>query len=198
MAFTLPALPFDSTALEPYMSARTLEFHHGKHHQTYITNLNGLVKDTPFESAPLEKIIQETAGDPERAGLFNNAAQTWNHSFFWQSLKPRGGGEPTGILADKINASFGGTAQFKEQFKQAALTQFGSGWAWLVQAGDALKIVKTSNAQTPLTEGLVPLLTFDVWEHAYYLDYQNRRADAVQAFLDHLANWDFATANLRG
>lgn len=195
MAFTLPSLPFAPNALEPFMSVRTLEFHHGKHHQTYVNNLNGLIENTPLADMPLEQIITVAAKDAKLVAIFNNAAQTWNHTFFWRSLKP-GGSTPTGILADKIQSDFGGLDAFKEQFKQAAVSQFGSGWAWLVLDQGKLKIVKTSNAQNPLTEGQKPLLTIDVWEHAYYLDYQNRRADMVQAFLDQMINWDFAAQNL--
>ncbi|HYC13806.1 MAG TPA: superoxide dismutase [Stellaceae bacterium] len=196
MAFELPPLPFDKSSLEPHMSARTLEFHHGKHHQAYVTALNGLVKDTPMAAKPLEGIMKETAGDSSKASVFNNAAQIWNHTFFWNSLKPHGGRVPTGDIASAIGGAFGSLDKFKEMFKQAAITQFGSGWAWLVVSKSELKVVKTPNAMCPLVDGDVPLLTCDVWEHAYYLDYQNRRADFVQTFLDSLANWDFAAANL--
>ncbi len=196
MAFELPPLPYDKTALEPNMSAKTLEFHHGKHHQAYVTNLNNLVKDTPLAAKSLEEIIKATAKDEAKAGVFNNAAQVWNHTFFWSSMKPSGGGAPAGDLAQGITRDFGGLDKFKELFKAAAVGQFGSGWAWLVADKGELKIVKTPNAVTPLTSGQVPLLTCDVWEHAYYLDYQNRRPDFVQTFLDKLANWDFAAKNL--
>jgi Fe-Mn family superoxide dismutase len=196
MSFTLPPLPYAMDALEPYMSAKTLEFHYGKHHQTYVTNLNNLTKDSPLADASLEKIILETAKDASKAGIFNNAAQVWNHTFFWKSMKKGGGGAPIGALAAKIEADFGSLDAFKDQFKQAATTQFGSGWAWLVLDQGKLKIVKTANAGNPMTDGAKPILTCDVWEHAYYLDYQNRRPDMVQAFLDHLANWDFAAENL--
>ncbi len=196
-AFTLPALPYAQDALEPHISARTLSVHHGKHHQAYVDNLNKLVAGTPMADLPLEEIIRRTAGKPDQTGLFNNAAQVWNHTFFWNSMQPNGGGAPTGKLAERINASFGGFDAFKTAFSEAAMTQFGSGWAWLVQEGDTLKIVKTSNADTPLAHGQTALLTCDVWEHAYYLDYQNRRKDFVQAFLDHLANWDFAASQLK-
>ncbi len=196
MPFALSPLPYAVNALEPHISARTLEFHHGKHHQTYVTNLNNLVKDQPLADASLEEIIRKTANDEKQAGVFNNAAQVWNHDFFWKSMKAGGGGHPSGKLASAIDRDFGGVDQFREQFKQAALTQFGSGWAWLVEDGGKLKIAKTSNAGNPMTAGQKPLLTCDVWEHAYYLDFQNRRADFVQAFLDHLANWDFAAKNL--
>jgi superoxide dismutase, Fe-Mn family len=196
MAFELPPLPYDKTALEPHMSAKTLEFHHGKHHQAYVTNLNNLIKDTPLAAKSLEEIVKATAKDEAKAGVFNNAAQVWNHTFFWSSMKPNGGGAPAGDLAQGVTRDFGGLDKFKELFKAAAVGQFGSGWAWLVADKGELKIVKTPNAVTPLTSGQVPLLTCDVWEHAYYLDYQNRRPDFVQTFLDKLANWDFAAKNL--
>jgi Fe-Mn family superoxide dismutase len=197
MTFELPPLPYDKAALEPHMSARTLEFHHGKHHQTYVTNLNNLVKETPLAGASLETLILETARDSARTPIFNNAAQTWNHTFFWNGMKPQGGGMPTGDLAQRIAKDFGDFNSFKEEFKKIALAQFGSGWAWLVlDDGGKLKIVKTGNADNPMTDKLRPLMTCDVWEHAYYLDYQNRRADMVQAFLDHLVNWDFVAKNL--
>lgn len=196
MAFELPALPYAPTALEPHMSAKTFEFHHGKHHQAYVTNLNNLIKDTPLASQSLEEIVKASAGDATKAGIFNNAAQVWNHTFFWNSMKPNGGGAPTGDLAAKIDATFGSLAAFKEQFKAAAVGQFGSGWAWLVVEQGELKIVKTGNADSPIAHGQTPLLTVDVWEHAYYLDFQNRRPDFVQSFLDNLVNWDFAAANL--
>ena len=196
MAFELPPLPYDKTALEPVMSAKTLEFHHGKHHQAYVTNLNNLIKDTPLAGKSLEEIIKTTAKDESKAGVFNNAAQVWNHTFFWSSMKPNGGGAPSGDVAQAITKFFGGLDKFKEQFKTAAVGQFGSGWAWLVAEKGELKIVKTPNAATPITSGQAPLVTCDVWEHAYYLDYQNRRPDFVQAFLDHRVNWDFVAQNL--
>jgi Fe-Mn family superoxide dismutase len=196
MAFELPPLPYPKDALEPHTSARTLEFHHDKHHQAYVTALNNLTKDTPMASQSLEEIIRATAKDEGKAGVFNNAAQVWNHTFFWNCMKPRGGGEPSGDLAKRINQAFGGLDKFKEQFKQAAVTQFGSGWAWLIADGAGVKIVKTPNAVNPLSQGQTALLTVDVWEHAYYLDFQNRRPDFVQAFLDHLVNWEFAAKNL--
>jgi Fe-Mn family superoxide dismutase len=198
MAFELPPLPYDKSALEPHVSAKTLEFHHGKHHQAYVTNLNNLVKDTPMASQSLEEIIKATAKDESKAGIFNNAAQVWNHTFFWNCTKPQGGGKPSGDLASKIDQAFGGLDKFKEQFKTAAVGQFGSGWAWLVSAGGQLKITKTPNAVNPMSQGQTALLTCDVWEHAYYLDYQNRRPDFVQAFMDHLINWDFVAKNLSG
>jgi superoxide dismutase, Fe-Mn family len=196
MAFELPPLPYAKNALEPHISAQTLDFHHGKHHQAYVTNLNNLVKDTPMASQSLEEIIKATAKDESKAGIFNNAAQVWNHTFFWNSMKPGGGGAPSGAVAEKIKAAFGDYGKFAEQFKQAAVTQFGSGWAWLVLDGSALKVTKTANAVNPMAQGQTALLTVDVWEHAYYLDFQNRRPDFVQTFLDKLVNWDFVAANL--
>ena len=197
MAFELPALPYAKDALEPHMSANTFSFHHEKHHNTYVVNLNGLVEGTDLEGKSLEDIVAATAGNPDKAGVFNNAAQVWNHTFFWHSMKPNGGGAPTGDLAAKIDADFGSFDAFKDAFKAAGATQFGSGWAWLVVGdGGKLEVVKTPNAETPLTDGKTPLLTCDVWEHAYYLDYQNRRPDFLAAFLDNLANWDFAAENL--
>jgi Fe-Mn family superoxide dismutase len=198
MAFELPPLPYDKSALEPHISAKTLEFHHGKHHQAYVTNLNNLIKDTPMANQSLEEIIKATAKDESKAGIFNNAAQVWNHTFFWHSMKPKGGGKPSGDLAAKIDQAFGGLDKFKEQFKAAAVAQFGSGWAWLVAEGGQLKITKTPNAVNPMVQGQTALLTVDVWEHAYYLDYQNRRPDFVQTVLDNLINWDFAAKNLAG
>lgn len=196
MAFELPALPYAQDALEPYITANTLSFHHGKHHNAYVTNLNNLVKDTDLANKSLEEIIKATAGDASKAGIFNNAAQVWNHSFYWQCMKPGGGGTPTGDLAAKINADFGSFDDFIAALKTAAGTQFGSGWAWLVKDGDTLKVVKTLNAENPMTNGQTPLLTIDVWEHAYYLDYQNRRPDYVQTFLNSLVNWDFVSQQL--
>ena len=197
MPFELPALPYAKEALEPHMSAKTFDFHYGKHHKTYVDNLNKLVVGTPFETATLETIILESAKDEKLTGMFNNAAQIWNHTFFWNSMKPNGGGTPTGAIAKAIDEAFGDLATFKTKFKEAAVGQFGSGWAWLVLGKDGkLAIVKTANAGTPLTQGLKPIITCDVWEHAYYIDYQNRRADMVQTFLDSLVNWDFAAKNL--
>jgi Fe-Mn family superoxide dismutase len=196
MAFELPPLPYDKSALEPHISAKTLEFHHGKHHQAYVTNLNNLVKDTPMANQSLEEIIKATAKDESKAGIFNNAAQVWNHTFFWNCMKPNGGGKPSGAIAQKIDQAFGGYDKFAEQFKNAAVTQFGSGWAWLVSDGSSLKITKTPNAVNPMAQGQKALLTVDVWEHAYYLDYQNRRPDFVQTFIDKLINWDFVAKNL--
>lgn len=197
MAFELPALPYAKDALEPHMSANTFSFHHEKHHNTYVVNLNGLIEGTEFEGKSLEEIVSATAGNPDKAGVFNNAAQVWNHTFFWNSMKPNGGGAPSGDLAAKIDEDFGSFDEFKDAFKTAGATQFGSGWAWLVVGdGGKLEVVKTPNAETPLTQGKTPLLTCDVWEHAYYLDYQNRRPDFLASFLDNLANWDFAAENL--
>lgn len=195
MAFELPALPFDKSALEPHMSAQTLDFHHGKHHNTYVTNLNNLTKDTPLATKSLDEVIMESwkAGN---AGVFNNAAQVWNHTFFWNGMKANGGGAPTGAIAEAINKAFGSYDKFKEEFKQAGATQFGSGWAWLVVDKGELKITKTPNAETPMIHGQTALLTCDVWEHAYYLDFQNRRPDFIGSFLDNLVNWDFVNANL--
>jgi Fe-Mn family superoxide dismutase len=195
MAYELPALPYDYTALDPYISKSTLEFHHDKHHAAYVNNYNGLVKDTPFDNQAIEEVIKAVAGDASKAGIFNNAAQAWNHTFYWNSIKPNGGGTPTGALADKITADFGSFEAFVDEFKKAGATQFGSGWAWLVLDGGTLKVTKTGNAENPLTTGATPLLTMDVWEHAYYLDYQNRRPDYINDFLTKLVNWDFVSAN---
>ncbi len=196
MAFELPPLPYPKNALEPHISERTMDFHHGRHHQAYVTNLNNLVKDSPTENQSLEDIIKATYKDASKTGVFNNAAQVWNHTFFWNSMKPRGGGAPSGQVAQAIDRDCGGLDKFKEQFKAAAVGQFGSGWGWLVAEGGKLKIVATPNAVNPLAEGQTALLTCDVWEHAYYLDYQNRRPDFVQTFLDNLVNWDFVAENL--
>ena len=196
MAFELPPLPYPKDGLEPHMSARTLEFHHGKHHKAYVDTLNKLVKDTPFETQSLEAVIKATAKDESKTLIFNNAGQAWNHAFFWNCMRPRGGGQPTGDLAKRIDQDFGSLDKFKEEFKQAAATQFGSGWAWLVLDGGKLKVTKTPNAVDPLAQGQAALLTCDVWEHAYYLDFQNRRPDFVQTFLDHLVNWEFVAKTL--
>ncbi len=197
MAVTLPDLPYDKNALEPYISSKTLEFHHGKHHAAYVTNTNNLIQGTPLENADLETIIKESAQDSNKVGIFNNSAQVWNHTFYWYSMKPNGGGEPPKSLLDQIIKDFGSFDNFKNEFKQAAATQFGSGWAWLVldPADKKLKVVKTPNAETPFIKGLKPLLTIDVWEHAYYLDYQNRRPDYIDTFINKLINWDFALKN---
>jgi len=197
MSFELPALPYAQDALEPHISAETLGFHHGKHHNAYVTNLNNLVAGTEFEGKSLEDIMVATAGDTSKAGIFNNAAQIWNHTFYWHSMAPNGGGKPEGALADKIDSDFGGFDAFVDAFKTAGATQFGSGWAWLVLDKDgSLKVVKTLNAECPLTDGQTPLLTMDVWEHAYYLDFQNRRPDYIATFLSSLVNWSFAAENL--
>jgi Fe-Mn family superoxide dismutase len=194
--FTLPPLPYPENALAPVISANTLSFHYGKHHKAYLDNLNKLIAGTEYEAATLEKIITDTAGKADKTPIFNNAAQTWNHTFYWNGLKPNGGGKPTGRIAQMIESDLGGYEQFKKDFAQAGVTQFGSGWAWLVAEGGKLKLVKTGNADNPLTKGQVPLLTLDVWEHAYYLDYQNRRPDHLSAAIDQLLNWDFANQNL--
>ena len=196
MAISLPALPYAENALDPHYSAKTISFHYGKHHKTYVDNLNKLIAGTPLESKSLEEIIMASAGDSSKAGLFNNAAQVWNHTFFWNCMRPGGGGRPKGDPAARIDSTFGSYEKFAEQFKAAAVGRFGSGWAWLVLDGGALKITSTANADTPMAGKQTALLTVDVWEHAYYLDYQNRRPDFVQAFLDHLVNWDFVAANL--
>lgn len=196
MPFELPPLPYAKDALAPYISANTLDFHYGKHHQTYVTTLNTLTKDTPLASKSLEQVINAAAGDPGKSGVFNNAAQVWNHTFFWNCMKPGGGGKPTGTVATAIDEAFGSYEKFAEEFKNACVTQFGSGWGWLAAENGNLKVLKTSNADLPLVHGQRALLTCDVWEHAYYLDYQNRRADFVQAFLAHLVNWEFVARNL--
>jgi len=193
MQHTLPELNYAQNALEPHISAETLEFHYGKHHQTYITNLNNLIVGTEFETLSLEEIVKKSSG-----GIFNNAAQVWNHTFYWNSLKPNGGGEPSGALADAINRDFGSFATFKEKFAQTAITTFGSGWAWLVKKPDGtLALESTSNAATPLTGANKPLLTCDVWEHAYYVDYRNMRPKYVEAFWN-VVNWDFVAQNFAG
>jgi Fe-Mn family superoxide dismutase len=196
MAHTLPELPYGLDALEPNISRQTLEFHYGKHHAAYVTNLNNLVAGTELEGKSLEDTILAVSGDASKAGVFNNAAQVWNHTFYWQSIKPGGGGTPSGALLEKINADFDSFEKFVEAFKAAGATQFGSGWAWLVLDGGTLKVTKTANADLPLAHGQKALLTMDVWEHAYYLDYQNRRPDYITTFLDKLVNWDFVAANL--
>lgn len=195
MPFTLPELPYAKNALEPHITAQTLEFHHGKHHLAYVNNLNNLVKDTPLANATLEDVILQSAKDASKAGIFNNAAQIWNHTFYWHSMKPAGGGTPTGALAKKIDEDFGSFEKFKEEFKTAGATQFGSGWAWLVLENGKLKVTKTPNADLPMAHGQTALLTMDVWEHAYYLDFQNRRPDYISTFLDKLVNWQFAAEN---
>jgi len=190
MAFELPALPYAKDALEPHISAETLDFHHGKHHNTYVTKLNGLIPGTEFEGKSLEEIVKTSSG-----GIFNNAAQIWNHTFYWNSLSPNGGGEPTGAVADAINAAFGSFADFQAKFNDMAVNNFGSSWTWLVKKADgSLDIVNTSNAGTPITEGLTPLITVDLWEHAYYIDYRNVRPDYLNGFWS-LVNWEFANEN---
>ncbi len=190
MAFSLPDLPYGKDALAPYLSAETLEYHHGKHHNAYVTNLNSLIEGTELADRSLEDIIMVSEG-----GVFNNAAQVWNHTFYWKCMKPGGGGEPAGELGAALEAAFGSVAEFKKQFTQAAVTQFGSGWAWLVLEGGTLRVTKTSNADLPMKHGQIALLTVDVWEHAYYIDYRNQRPKYVEAFLEHLVNWDFVAAN---
>ena len=194
----LPSLPYADNALAPILSANTIRFHHGKHHKGYVDNLNKLIADTEFADMTLVGIIAATTGRADKAAIFNNAAQVWNHTFYWHCLTPQGGGQPPAALRKKIEASFGDIEACKKALATAAATQFGSGWAWLVLDGDAIKVVKTGNAETPITQGVTPLLTLDVWEHAYYLDYQNRRADYVKAVLDKLIHWDFAADNLAG
>ncbi|MEY4730408.1 MAG: hypothetical protein RL020_1566 [Pseudomonadota bacterium] len=190
MEHKLPTLPYAMDALQPHISKETLEFHYGKHHQTYVTNLNNLIKGTEHENTSLEDIIKKSSG-----GLFNNAAQIWNHTFYWHCLKPNGGGEPTGKLADAIKAKFGSFDEFKKQFTQTCIGTFGSGWGWLVKNADGtVELMSTSNAQLPMTSGKVALLTCDVWEHAYYIDYRNKRPDYLAAFWN-LVNWDFASKN---
>jgi len=196
MAIQLPALPFEDNALEPHITANTLSFHHGKHHNAYVTKLNAAIEGSDLESKSLEEIIKATAGDSAKAGTFNNAAQVWNHTFYWNCMKKDGGGKPSGDLLSKIESTFGSFEKFTDEFSNAAATQFGSGWAWLVEEGGSLKITKTANADTPLAHGQKALLTIDVWEHAYYLDFQNKRPDYISAFLKSLVNWDFVASNL--
>jgi Fe-Mn family superoxide dismutase len=192
----LPALPYAENALEPVISAKTIAFHYGKHHKGYIDQLNKLIAGTPFADLPLEKMIAQTAGKADKIAIFNNAAQAWNHTFYWKSLRSKGGGEPPAALRQKMEASFGSVDACRKELASAAVSQFGSGWAWLVLDGDKLKAVKTANADIPLTAEMKPLLAIDVWEHAYYLDYQNRRADYVNAVIDKLVNWEFALQNI--
>jgi len=190
-------LPYADGALEPVITAKTISFHYGKHHKAYVDNLNKLIVGTEFADLPLEEIITRSAGRPESTAIFNNAAQIWNHTFYWKSLAPQGGGEPPAALKKQIDAAFGSVDACKKELAAAAVSQFGSGWAWLVLDGGTLKVVKTGNAEVPLTTGKKPLLCIDVWEHAYYLDYQNRRPDYVSAVLDKLINWEFALENAR-
>lgn len=195
--FELLKLPYADNALEPVITAKTMSFHYGKHHKAYVDKLNSLLANSPLKGKSLDEIILASAGKDDMAAIFNNAGQVWTHDFFWKSMKPNGGGEPKGKLLDLINKSFGSYAEFKKQFVDGGVNQFGSGWVTLVQKGDKLEILKTSNADNPVARKVNPLLICDVWEHAYYLDYQNRRADFVSAFLDKLANWDFAEGNLK-
>lgn len=199
MAITLPELPYPKDALSPYISAKTLEFHYGKHHAAYVEKLNSLIAATALAGETLENIIKKTANDASKTAIFNNAAQAWNHDFYWKSMKSSGvsgGGKPVGAIAQKINVAFGSYEKFVEDLKNAGLGQFGSGWVWLVVKEGRLEIIKTSNADTPIAHGLVPVLTVDVWEHAYYLDYQNRRGDYLDSFVKNLANWDLANSLL--
>jgi len=192
-------LPYPETALEPYISSRTLSFHHGKHYKSYVDKANALIKNSPYQSMPLTDIIIRCYKSPSNElarNIFNNTAQAWNHDFFWKCMKPAGGGQPSGKLAGLINSSFGSFEKFKEKFTEGGLTQFGSGWIWLAFDGKKLVVIKSLNAANPLIMNMKPILTCDVWEHAYYLDYQNRRGDFIKAFLEHLANWDFAASQL--
>jgi superoxide dismutase, Fe-Mn family len=193
---SLPALPYAQSALAPIISENTISFHYGKHHQAYVNNTNKLIAGTDLEKAGLEEIIKKTAGRPDQSALFNNAAQVFNHNFYWNSMKPGGGGEPQGRIAERIKGSFGSYQKFVEAFSNAASSQFGSGWAWLVVDNGKLQVIKTANAETPIVTAAKPLITLDVWEHAYYLDYQNRRADYIKGYLEKLLNWDFAEKNL--
>ena len=192
----LPRLPYPDNALAPVISAETIGFHYGKHHQAYLTNLNKMVEGTAMAEMSLEQVVRSTAGVADKAGIFNNAAQVWNHTFYWNGLRPNGGGAPGKELALRIEKDFGSLDSLRKELFTAASTQFGSGWAWLVEEGGKMKVVKTGNAETPLTRGMKPLFTIDVWEHAYYLDYQNRRADYINALLDKLINWEFIAKNL--
>ncbi len=196
MTITLMKLPYTQDALTPHISAKTLEFHYGKHHAGYVEKLNGLISDTELAKDDLEIIIKKTAKDKSKSAIFNNAAQVWNHSFYWQCMKPSGGGIPKGAIEEKFQSDFGNYEKFIEEFKKSATSQFGSGWAWLTLKEGKLEIVKTSNADTPIANGLKPLLTIDVWEHAYYLDYQNKRADYIDSYIENLINWDFVNLQL--
>ena len=196
MQITLPQLPYPYDALEPHISRTTLEIHHGKHHRAYVERVKTLAREVHLADQPLERIIQQTAGQDSHRALFNNAAQAWNHAFYWRSLRPGGGGAPHGEIAERVQTDLGGYGHFVQQLVAAATGQFGSGWAWLVLDGNKLKVTQTANADTPIAHGQTPLLTIDVWEHAYYLDYQNRRADYAAAVIEHLINWDFASRNL--
>jgi len=196
MSFELPSLPYANDALAPYMSAETLDFHHGKHHQTYITNLNNLLKDNELQGASLEDIVIKSSKDASMAGIFNNAGQHWNHILFWQCMKPNGGGSIPSELETRLNSDFGSIDQFKEAFIQAGTTQFGSGWAWLAIDNGKLVVTKSANASNPLVDGMKPILGCDVWEHSYYIDYRNKRPDYLKAFLDSLVNWEFVASQL--
>ena len=196
MTFELPSLPYASDALAPYMSSETLDFHHGKHHQTYVTNLNNLVKDTDMQDSSLEEIVVKSSKDPSMAGIFNNAGQHWNHILFWQCMKPNGGGSMPSELESRIMSDLGGIDQFKEAFIQAGITQFGSGWAWLAIDNGKLVVTKSPNASNPLVDGMKPILGCDVWEHSYYIDYRNKRPDYLKAFLDSMVNWEFVASQL--
>ena len=196
MSFELPSLPYANDALAPYMSAETLDFHHGKHHQTYVTNLNNLLKDHELQSSSLEDIVVKASKDASMAGIFNNAGQHWNHILFWQCMKPNGGGSVPSDLEGRLNSDFGSVEQFKEAFIQAGTTQFGSGWAWLAIDNGKLVVTKSPNASNPLVDGMKPILGCDVWEHSYYIDYRNRRPDYLKAFLDSLVNWEFVASQL--
>ncbi|MDD2388889.1 MAG: superoxide dismutase [Desulfobacterales bacterium] len=193
MTVRLPALPYEKHSLAPFISPKTIEYHYGKHHNAYITTTNTLIEGTELSNQDLETIIKKTSNNTSMSLIFNNAAQAWNHSFYWSCMKPGGGGPPSGDIAGRITSDFGSYETFTAEFKKAGATQFGSGWAWLVLKENHLQIMKTSNADTPIAHGLKPLLTVDVWEHAYYLDYQNRRADYLSAFVDHLINWEFVS-----
>ena len=196
MTFELPSLPYANDALAPYMSSETLDFHHGKHHQTYVTNLNNLVKDTDMQDSSLEEIVVKSSKDPSMAGIFNNAGQHWNHILFWQCMKPNGGGSMPSELESRITSDLGGINQFKEAFIQAGITQFGSGWAWLAIDNGKLVVTKSPNASNPLVDGMKPILGCDVWEHSYYIDYRNKRPDYLKAFLDSMVNWEFVASQL--
>ena len=196
MTFELPSLPYASDALAPYMSSETLDFHHGKHHQTYVTNLNNLVKDTDMQDSSLEEIVVKSSKDPSMAGIFNNAGQHWNHILFWQCMKPNGGGSMPSELESRITSDLGGIDQFKEAFIQAGITQFGSGWAWLAIDNGKLVVTKSPNASNPLVDGMKPILGCDVWEHSYYIDYRNKRPDYLKAFLESMVNWEFVASQL--
>mgnify|MGYP001493992924 FL=1 len=196
MTFQLPKLDYSKSSLSPHMSEETLDLHHGKHHQTYITNLNNLIKDSGLENSSLEEIVKKTSADPSKIGIFNNAGQHWNHILFWKCMKPKGGGALPGKLEKRINSDFGGVDKFKEQFIQAGVTQFGSGWAWLAIDKGKLVVTKTANASNPLVNNMKPILGCDVWEHSYYVDYRNRRPDYLKSFIENLVNWEFVESQL--